>query len=87
MKIAFERTSIKEAAMIQNIIIIHHVNSALRAHKIYTRDVSYIVKNRQVIIIDNLQDMMGWSSFSEDHQSIEAKKKFLLKWKTRREEL
>ncbi len=36
----------------QNVQVVHHVNQALRAHKLFTRDVDYIVKGGKVIIID-----------------------------------
>lgn len=78
-KLLFEKNIIKGSGLydVQNIGIVHHVNSALRAHKIYTRDVDYIVKNRQVIIIDEFTGrMMEGRRFSEGlHQSIEAKEK------------
>ena len=36
----------------QNISVVHHVNQALRAHKLFTRDVDYMVRNDMVVIID-----------------------------------
>lgn len=60
---------------LQNISVVHHVNAALRAHKLYTRDVDYIVKNDEVIIIDEFTGrMMEGRRYSEGlHQAIEAK--------------
>jgi preprotein translocase subunit SecA len=59
----------------QNITLVHHVNQALRAHKIFKRDVDYIVKDNAVIIIDEFTGrMMEGRRFSEGlHQALEAK--------------
>ncbi|MDE1153808.1 MAG: preprotein translocase subunit SecA [Micavibrio sp.] len=59
----------------QNISLIHHVNQALRAHKLFSRDVDYIVKDDAVIIIDEFTGrMMEGRRFSEGlHQALEAK--------------
>ncbi len=59
----------------QNITIVHHVNQALRAHKLFTRDVDYIVKGGKVIIIDEFTGrMMEGRRFSDGlHQALEAK--------------
>ena len=61
----------------QNITLIHHVNQALRAHKIFARDTDYIVQDNQVIIIDEFTGrMMEGRRFSEGlHQALEAKEK------------
>ncbi|MBC7952560.1 MAG: preprotein translocase subunit SecA, partial [Rhodospirillaceae bacterium] len=58
-----------------NVSLVHHVNQALRAHKLFTRDVDYIVKNDKVIIIDEFTGrMMEGRRFSEGlHQALEAK--------------
>jgi preprotein translocase subunit SecA len=37
---------------IENVSVVHHVNQALRAHKLFTRDKDYIVRNGEVVIID-----------------------------------
>jgi preprotein translocase subunit SecA len=60
---------------IQNVSIVHHVNAALKAHKMFTRDVDYIVKDDKVIIIDEFTGrMMDGRRYSEGlHQAIEAK--------------
>ena len=60
---------------IGNISLVHHVNQALRAHKLFTRDVDYIVKNDRVVIIDEFTGrMMEGRRFSEGlHQALEAK--------------
>ncbi len=59
----------------QNINIIHHVNQALRAHKLFARDTDYIVKDGRVIIIDEFTGrMMEGRRFSDGlHQALEAK--------------
>jgi len=59
----------------QNIAVVHHVNQALRAHKLFTRDVDYIVKGGKVIIIDEFTGrMMEGRRFSDGlHQALEAK--------------
>ncbi len=58
-----------------NITLVHHVNQALRAHKLFQRDVDYIVKDDQVVIIDEFTGrMMEGRRFSEGlHQALEAK--------------
>jgi len=60
---------------IQNISLVHHANQALRAHKLFTRDTDYIVKDNKVIIIDEFTGrMMEGRRFSEGlHQALEAK--------------
>ncbi len=60
---------------IANVSLVHHVNQALRAHKMFTRDVDYIVKNGKVIIIDEFTGrMMEGRRYSDGlHQAIEAK--------------
>jgi len=62
---------------IQNISLVHHVNSALRAHTLFERDKDYIVKDDQVVIIDEFTGrMMEGRRFSEGlHQALEAKEK------------
>lgn len=59
----------------QNITLVHHVNQALRAHKLFSRDTDYIVNNGKVIIIDEFTGrMMEGRRFSEGlHQALEAK--------------
>ncbi|RMH44012.1 MAG: preprotein translocase subunit SecA [Alphaproteobacteria bacterium] len=55
--------------------IVHHLNQALRAHKLFKRDKDYIVKNGEVILIDEFTGrMMPGRRLSEGlHQAIEAK--------------
>ena len=58
-----------------NIALVHHVNQALRAHKLFERDTDYIVKDNKVIIIDEFTGrMMEGRRYSEGlHQALEAK--------------
>jgi len=60
---------------IQNISLVHHANQALRAHTMFQRDTDYIVKDNQVIIIDEFTGrMMEGRRYSEGlHQALEAK--------------
>jgi preprotein translocase subunit SecA len=60
---------------IDNITVVHHVNQALKAHKLFQRDKDYIVKDDQVIIIDEFTGrMMQGRRYSEGlHQALEAK--------------
>jgi len=59
----------------ENISIVHHVNQALKAHLLFLKDKDYIVKNNQVIIIDEFTGrMMEGRRYSEGlHQALEAK--------------
>ncbi|MBM3481826.1 MAG: preprotein translocase subunit SecA [Alphaproteobacteria bacterium] len=61
----------------ENVTIVHHVNQALRAHKMFERDRDYIVRDNKVVIIDEFTGrMMPGRRFSEGlHQSLEAKEK------------
>ena len=55
--------------------IVHHVNQALRAHVLFHRDKDYIVRNGEVVLIDEFTGrMMSGRRLSEGlHQAIEAK--------------
>lgn len=68
---------IKEGGLyeLNNVTLVHHVNQALRAHKMHLRDVDYIVQNGQVMIIDEFTGrMMEGRRYSDGlHQAIEAK--------------
>ena len=61
----------------QNVTIVHHLNNALRAYKIFQRDRDYIVRNDEVVIIDEFTGrMMPGRRFSEGlHQALEAKER------------
>ena len=60
---------------IGNVTLVHHVTNALRAHKLFARDTEYIVRNNQVILIDEFTGrMMEGRRFSDGlHQALEAK--------------
>ena len=60
---------------IENVGLLHHVNQALRAHKLFQRDTHYMVKNGMVVIIDEFTGRaMEGRRFSEGlHQAIEAR--------------
>ena len=60
---------------IENVTVVHHVQQALRAHKLFQRDRDYIVKNDEVMIIDEFTGrMMPGRRYSEGmHQALEAK--------------
>jgi preprotein translocase subunit SecA len=59
----------------ENIETIHHVYQALRAHALFKRDVDYVVKNNEVVIIDEFtgREMPGRRWSDGLHQAIEAK--------------
>lgn len=58
-----------------NLALMHHVNSALRAHALFHRDVEYIVQNNQVVLIDEHtgRTMPGRRLSEGLHQALEAK--------------
>ena len=60
---------------VENVAIVHHVNNALKAHRLFQRDKDYIVRNGEVVIIDEFTGrMMPGRRFSEGlHQALEAK--------------
>ncbi len=60
---------------IENVTVVHHVNQALKAHKLFLRDRDYIVKGGEVIIIDEFTGrMMQGRRYSDGlHQALEAK--------------
>jgi preprotein translocase subunit SecA len=60
---------------VENVSAVHHVNQALRAHKLFHRDKDYIVRNGEVVIIDEFTGrMMPGRRYSEGlHQALEAK--------------
>lgn len=60
---------------VENVTIVHHVNNALKAHRLFQRDKDYIVRNGEIVIIDEFTGrMMPGRRFSEGlHQALEAK--------------
>ncbi|MEZ5838570.1 MAG: preprotein translocase subunit SecA [Geminicoccaceae bacterium] len=61
----------------ENISLVHHVQEALRAHKLFTRDVDYLVHQGRVVIVDEFTGrMMEGRRYSGGlHQALEAKEK------------
>src|SRR5579863_9957130 len=59
----------------RNILLLHHVNQGLRAHVLFKRDVDYVVKDGQVVIVDEFTGrLMPGRRWSDGlHQAIEAK--------------
>ncbi|MGH6662794.1 MAG: preprotein translocase subunit SecA, partial [Rhodospirillales bacterium] len=68
---------LKEGSLydLPNVALVHHINQALRAHKLFSRDTDYIVKDNRVIIIDEFTGrMQEGRRYSEGlHQALEAK--------------
>ncbi len=62
---------------VANVHLVHHVNQALRAHKLFQKDTDYIVKDDKVVIIDEFTGrMMEGRRYSDGlHQALEAKEK------------
>src|SRR5580698_5259451 len=62
---------------VENVSVVHHVNQALRAHMLFQRDKDYIVRNGEVVIIDEFTGrMMPGRRYSEGlHQALEAKER------------
>ncbi|MBN9060467.1 MAG: preprotein translocase subunit SecA, partial [Rhizobiales bacterium] len=60
---------------VENVTVVHHINQALRAHRLFQRDKDYIVKDDEVVIIDEFTGrMMPGRRYSEGlHQALEAK--------------
>lgn len=60
-----------------NMALMHHVNAALRAHHLYKREVDYIVKGREVVIVDEFtgRTMEGRRWAEGLHQAVEAKER------------
>ncbi|MCE9651355.1 MAG: preprotein translocase subunit SecA [Parvibaculum sp.] len=74
-----ERGVLTEGSLydIENITIVHHVQNALRAHKLFQKDKDYIVKGDKVVIIDEFTGrMMEGRRYSDGlHQALEAKER------------
>jgi preprotein translocase subunit SecA len=60
---------------VENVAIVHHLNNALKAHRLFQRDKDYIVRNNEIVIIDEFTGrMMPGRRYSEGlHQALEAK--------------
>ncbi len=76
-KILFEKgiTKVKNLYDISNTTIVHHLDKCLTAHKLYKKDVDYLVKDDQVYIIDEFTGrIMEGRRYSDGlHQALEAK--------------
>jgi len=74
-----ERGILTEGALydIENITIVHHIQNALRAHKLFQKDKDYIVKGDKLMIIDEFTGrMMEGRRYSDGlHQALEAKER------------
>jgi preprotein translocase subunit SecA len=59
----------------RNILLVHHVNQALKAHTLFKRDVEYVVKDGEVVIVDEFTGrLMPGRRWSDGlHQAVEAK--------------
>ncbi len=78
-------TMLREAGLLKegdlydahNVTLVHHANQALRAHTLFQRDRDYIVRNGEVVIIDEFTGrMMPGRRYSEGlHQALEAKER------------
>src|SRR5690606_24509950 len=62
---------------VENVAVVHHLQQGLKAHKLFQRDRDYIVRNGEVVIIDEFTGrMMPGRRYSEGlHQALEAKEK------------
>ncbi len=60
---------------VENVTVVHHIQQALKAHKLFERDKDYIVRNGEIVIIDEFTGrMMPGRRYSEGlHQALEAK--------------
>ncbi len=60
---------------LENMLIVHYINQALKAHKIFKRDIDYIIKDNKILIIDEFTGrMMIGRRYSDGlHQALEAK--------------
>ncbi len=78
-KALIKENIIKEGNLfdVKNISLLHHINQALRAHKLFKKNTHYMVKNDNVVIIDEFtgRAMEGRRFGEGQHQAIEAKEK------------
>tara|TARA_B100000809_G_scaffold178758_1_gene176396 strand:+ start:22382 stop:25090 length:2709 start_codon:yes stop_codon:yes gene_type:complete len=65
----------------KNIRYMHHINAAIRAHKLFNKDVDYIVQDGEVIIVDEFtgRTMAGRRWSDGLHQAVEAKESLRIK--------
>jgi preprotein translocase subunit SecA len=69
---------------VNNVVLLHHINNALRANYIMSRDVDYVVQEGKVVIVDQFTGrLMHGRQFSEGlHQALEAKEAVEIKKET-----
>lgn len=70
---------------VENVAMVHHVNNALKAHRLFQKDKDYIVRNDEIVIIDEFTGrMMPGRRYSEGlHQALEAKEHVAIQPETR----
>jgi preprotein translocase subunit SecA len=77
-----EKLMVKDSSIydMEKVSLVHHINQALKAHKIFNKDSDYLVKDNQVIIIDEFTGrMMEGRRFSDGlHQALEAKERVMI---------
>ena len=73
--------NIENITDINNTILYHHINQALKAHTIMKKDIDYVVKNDEIIIVDEFTGRLMFGRRYSDglHQAIEAKEKITIK--------
>ncbi len=64
-----------------NVDLVHHIHQALKAHRLFTRDVDYVVQNGEVVIVDEFTGrLMEGRRYSDGlHQALEAKERVTIK--------
>ncbi len=74
-------TNIDNLFKLEHSELLHHLNQALKAHHLFKRDVNYVVKDEQVIIVDEFTGRLKEGSRWSDglHQSVEAKENVPIK--------
>ena len=75
------RLGIENLYEIRHVEILHHVNQAIRAHHLFEKDADYVVKNDDIVIVDEFTGRLKEGSRWSDglHQAIEAKEKVEIK--------
>ncbi|MDQ5890297.1 MAG: preprotein translocase subunit SecA [Candidatus Dependentiae bacterium] len=70
-----QRLQIENLFAPENTLVLHHVNQALRAHTLFARDVDYVVRENEVLIVDEFTGrMLPGRRYSDGlHQALEAK--------------
>ncbi|WP_315168891.1 preprotein translocase subunit SecA [Metaclostridioides mangenotii] len=81
MKKAESFFSLENLTHIDNLEIYHHINQALRAHKLMDKDVDYVIKDGEILIVDEFTGrIMDGRRYSDGlHQAVEAKERVEIK--------